>query len=125
MDLHQLGENIWYLHVIDEFTRYSNAAVIRKKDASVRVFMKCWISIFGAPRKVCSDNGGEFIGEDFIDMCESFGIKVSTSASYSPWSNGVVERHNQTLTNILLKLKEDVTVIGRQLWLGQSVPRIP
>ena len=43
--------------------------------------MKCWISIFGAPRKVFSDNSGEFIGEDFIDVCESFGINISTSAS--------------------------------------------
>ena len=75
---------------------------------SVRTFMKSWISIFGAPRKVFSDNGGEFIGDDFLDMCETFGIKVSTTPSYSPWSNGLVERHNQTLTNMLLKIKEDV-----------------
>ena len=40
MDLHQLEPNMWYMHVIDEFSRFSNAQIIRNKDASVRIFMK-------------------------------------------------------------------------------------
>ena len=111
MDLHQTvsgtSTNLWYMHIIDEFTRYSNAQIIHNKTATVRTFMKGWISLFGAPRKIFSDNGGEFIGDDFVDMCETFGIKISTTPSYSPWSNGLCERHNQTLTNILLKIRED------------------
>ena len=108
MDLHQLGPNLWYIHFIDEFTRYSNAIVIRKKSVSGLAFLRCWISLFGAPSSIFSDNGGEFIADDFYELCETFNIKVSTSASYSPWSNGIVERHNQTLTNIILKVKEDI-----------------
>ena len=108
MDLHQLEPNMWYMHIIDEFTRFSNAHIIRHKDATVRIFMKCWISMFGAPCKVFSDNGGEFISDEFVDMCEAFRMKISTTPSYSPWSNGLCEHHNQTLTNILLKIKEDV-----------------
>ena len=108
MDLHQLEPDMWYMHIIDEFTRFSNAHIIRHKDATVCIFMKCWISMFGAPCKVFSDNGGEFISDEFVDMCEAFGMKMSTTPSYSPWSNGLCERHNQTLTNILLKIKEDV-----------------
>lgn len=69
--------------------------------------MKCWISIVGAPSKVFSDNGEEFIGDNFVDMCETFGIKISTTPAYSPWSNGLCERHNETLTHVLLKIKED------------------
>ena len=45
------------------------------------------------PVKYCY-NGGEFVGEDFIELCEIFNIKVSTTASYSPWSNRTYERHN-------------------------------
>ena len=29
LDLHELGPNLWYLHMIDEFTRFSNAVLIR------------------------------------------------------------------------------------------------
>ena len=57
-------------------------------------------------------------------MCESFGRKVSTPASCSPWSNGVVEQHNQTLTNILLKLKEDVNCDWETTLAGPVSPKI-
>ena len=29
MDLHQLKQNLWYLHLIDEFSRFSNAVIIK------------------------------------------------------------------------------------------------
>ena len=32
---------------------------------------------------------------------------MKTTAAYSPWSNGLLERHNETLTEVLLKVKED------------------
>ena len=31
VDLHQLHSDLYYLHMIDEFTRYSNAVIIKKK----------------------------------------------------------------------------------------------
>ena len=40
-------------------------------------------------------------------MAENFNIEVKTTAAYSPWSNGLLDRHNQTLTDTLLKLKAD------------------
>ena len=63
LDLHELGPNLWYLHMIDEFTSFSNAVLIREKYPVViiRNFLKFWVSIFGAPKKVFSDNRGEFI----------------------------------------------------------------
>ena len=31
LDLREPGTNLWYLHMIDEFTRFSNAVLIREK----------------------------------------------------------------------------------------------
>ena len=59
------------------------------------------------PKKIFSDNGEEFIGDPFIEMCERFDIMVQNSASFSLWNNGVYERHNQTLTNIWVKVKDN------------------
>ena len=86
MDSHQLEENVWYLHIIDEFTRVSNAIIIRNKGTSavIKKFLQSWISIFGSPNKVFSDNGGEFESEEFKDMCENFNITFTTTPSYSP-----------------------------------------
>ena len=96
------------MHMVDEFTRFSSAAIISSKTMAAQVFIKHWICYFGAPKLVFSDNGGEFIGEYFIEMCQQFNIKVKTTPSKSPWSNGLCERHNQTLTSMLLKIKEDM-----------------
>ena len=41
-------------------------------------------------------------------MCERFNINIQTTPAFIPWSNGVCERHNQTLTTILLKIKDDI-----------------
>ena len=40
-------------------------------------------------------------------MAELLGTCVITTAAYSPWSNGIVERHNAVLENMVLKLTDD------------------
>ena len=47
MDLHQLSDNLWYFHMIDEFTRFSNAVIIKSKATPVVIkkFIQCWISL--------------------------------------------------------------------------------
>lgn len=107
VDLHELEPGLWYLHIIDQFTRFSAGSVLTTKRSSeiVKHFIHDWISIHGPPRKLFSDNGGEFNNEEVRDMAENFNIEVRTTPGYSPWSNGLLERHNQTLTEIILKVK--------------------
>lgn len=109
IDLHELNTGVWYLHAIDHFTRFSAGVIMTTKRASeiVKSFIHCWISIHGPPKRLFSDNGGEFNNEEMRCMAEKFNIEVKTTAAYSPWSNGLLERHNQTLTDILMKVKND------------------
>ena len=109
VDLHELDKGIWYLHIIDMFTRFSAGSIMRTKRPSefIKHFMKSWISIHGPPKTLFSDNGGEFNNEEVRTMAEKFNIEVKTTAAYSPWSNGLLERHNRTLTEMMLKIKLD------------------
>jgi len=109
VDLHELEPNVWYLHIIDHFTRFSAGSIVTSKKPSVIVksFVHSWISVHGPPERLFSDNGGEFNNEEIRDMAENFNIEIKTTAGYSPWSNGLLERHNQSLTEILLKVKLD------------------
>ena len=43
----------------------------------MNMFIKHWISISGAPNYIFSDNGDEFIGDDFHDICRKFNTNVS------------------------------------------------
>lgn len=109
VDLHELEPSIWYLHIIDHFTRFSAGSIVKTKKSSeiVNSFIHTWISVHGAPQKLYSDNGGEFNNQEIRDMAENFNIEIRTTAGYSPWSNGLLERHNQTLTEIILKVKRE------------------
>ena len=59
IDLHYIDKNLWYSHIIDEFSRYSNAVIIRSKHPNIitKNFLQNWISIFGILQKIFSDNG--------------------------------------------------------------------
>ena len=53
------------------------------------------------------DNRGEFANKKFIEMCESMNIRFMLTAAESPFSNGLVERHNLILSEMLDKTSED------------------
>lgn len=108
MDLKFIHSKI-ILHMIDHATRYSQACVIpnKKKETIVKAILDHWISMFGSPKKFLSDNGGEFVNADFLELAEKFNIKVLTTAAESPWSNGLCEKHNHILGDMILKTMQD------------------
>ena len=44
---------------------------------------------------------------EFISFCENFSINIKTRAAESPWSDGLVERHNGVLGNIVRKMMSE------------------
>ena len=111
MDLKEHKHNeSWILHMIDSATRYSVACLIKTKhqDEIVRNIYLMWIAYFGAPRKFLSDNGGEFSNDKYREMNEKLNIETATTAGESPFSNGIVERHNKILAEAFSKTLSDV-----------------
>ena len=62
-----------FLHIIDNATRFSTAAVVssKQKEKIVDAFIKHWIAIFGAQDMILSDNGGEFTNSLSLNMANS------------------------------------------------------
>ena len=108
MDLKFYTEHI-LLHIIDYASRYSVSSRIpsKRSEVIIKEIMSKWIAVFGSPGAIFSDNGGEFANEDFLNMAHSFNINILVSAANSPFSNGVVERHNGILANILDRILGD------------------
>ena len=88
MNLNQLGNGLWYFHVIDEFIHFSNAAIIHTKSSNI-ISSNVDMYIL-PPKQIFSDNGGEFISQYFVDLCENFNINIKTTPIESPWSNGLI-----------------------------------
>lgn len=47
---------------------------------------KYWNSLFGLPKNIFSDNGGEFVPTEFIDFYENFNNSVKATAAVASWS---------------------------------------
>ena len=71
--------------MVDEFTRYTANAAISTKTIAANILINQWIAIFGSPKTIFSDNGGEFIEEQFVKICHQFNRKIITTTSESPW----------------------------------------
>jgi transposase InsO family protein len=52
-------------------------------------------------KRLRSNRGGEYFLSDFSDFCVEHGIIHERTSSYSPQSNGVAERKNRTLTDLV------------------------
>ena len=103
------SKNIYFQHLIDHRTRFSTAKVVRSKgkETIVESVFTHWINVFGPPKKFMTDNGGEYVNESFMDLCEKFGVHVATTGAEAPWSNGLVERHHDLLSRNVRKIMED------------------
>lgn len=108
MDIKEINGNK-VLHLIDHATRYSVGVRIPSKERSdiISAMFKHWIAYFGTPGSILTDNGREFDNESFRDMAQNLNIVVRTTAAESPWSNGLNERHNGILGEMVKKTVED------------------
>ena len=109
MDLKFYEGNI-LLHCVDHATRLSMSVRISSKEPRVilTALFKHFIGVWGTPQKFLSDNGGEFANSQFIEMCEKLNIRFILTAGQSPFSNGLVERHNLVLGDMLDKVLDDI-----------------
>lgn len=109
LDLKFLEEGEILLHSIDLLTRFSSAILVnnKTKEEIVEKFFRTWICIFGPPEQTLCDNGKEFCNADFVSMCTNLNINMETTAAFAPWSNGMVERHNALLAEMIGKIKSE------------------
>ena len=58
--------------MIHVFSRFTQAILIpsKHKDIIVQVILKYWVSIFGVPQSIFSDNGSEFHNHLLCDVAE-------------------------------------------------------
>ena len=84
-------------------TRYLQATPMTEatSSAAASAFLHHWVSIFGVPSQVTSDNGASFLANLWKDMMTRLNIKVQYSASYRPQSIGLLERQHRSIKDSL------------------------
>ena len=104
---------IHYLLLVDAYSKWPCVVPMKSTtSAAVIAEMSRFFCDFGAPEELESDNGTQFASAEFRDFCRQMAIKQVTSSPEYAQSNGLVERHIQTVKATLLKMFED----GKTLW---------
>ena len=101
--------------MVDFATRYQLAAVLKEISSkqAAKAFLHYWISVFGPPDNVVSDQGAEFHG-DFASMLTTFGISHNMIGSESPWQAGLTERHGGSLKAAIGRVVKEQHVTGKK-----------
>ena len=90
------------------------APLFDKSSASVsRAFKADWVSTFGVPEKIITDNGREFTSSEFEGTCSIMGIKHIYTTPYHPQSNGFIERIHR-MVKVALRTLDD-----KEGWVDQ------
>ena len=98
--------NSCILVVCDYFTKWTDGIALPDHTAItvadalvVEVFLK-----FGTPLMIHSDQGAEFQSKLMKEICRLLEIKQTRTSPYHPQSDGLVERLNRTLLDMLSKI---------------------
>ena len=100
--------------VITEYlTKYPYAIPIKSKTADeISSHLMQYISLFGPPHELLSDQGKEFVNNLVNKLLAEVGTEHIITSSYHPRTDGLCERYNQTLIRAIRKHADD----NNKLW---------
>eukprot|EP00253_Pinus_taeda_P027300 PITA_27300 len=88
----------YYVILIDDFSRKFWIYFTQKKDQTFSKFFEFKSLVEKESgkkiRALRSENGGEYVSQDFKDFCVAEGIKQELTTPHNPHQNGVAERKN-------------------------------
>ncbi|GFQ92100.1 transposon Ty3-I Gag-Pol polyprotein [Trichonephila clavata] len=93
----------YLLTCIDRFTRWPEAIPISDISAETvaRAFITQWISRFGLPSIITTDQGRQFESYLFSLLTKLLGVQKIKTTPHHPISNGIVERFHRSLKQSL------------------------
>ena len=98
------GKN-YFITFIDDCSKYCYVYLLHSKDEALNSFKTYKAEVENQLEKkikvIRSDRGGEYESAAFSDFCAQNGIVHQTTAPYTPQQNGVAERKNRTLKEMI------------------------
>ena len=95
--------NKYILTMMDYGTKYPEAAPL--KDIQAEAVAEALVNMLtrvGVPREILSDQGSQFLSAVMREMCKLLSLKRLVTTPYHPICNGLIEKFNGTLKNMLI-----------------------
>src|SRR6185369_3673403 len=117
------GGKRYFMTLIEDATRFCYVYLLRTKDEALDYF-----KIYKAEvenqlerkiKRLRLDRGGEYFTKIFDEFCEEHGIIHERTPPYSPESNGIAERKNRTVTDLVNSMLDTAGL--SKAWWGEAV----
>ena len=97
--------NKYILVIGDFFSKWTDAWPMKNMETStiVDILVRQVICQWGVPMFIHSDRGTQFESELFQQLCTCLGITKTKTTAYRPQSDGMIERINRTIEEMLSK----------------------
>lgn len=76
----------------------------QESETVAKTFVRKIVSMWGVPRHMLTDQGTNFTSKTMAHVYDYLGTKRRSTTAYHPQCNGLVERYNRTLKDVLAKL---------------------
>ena len=95
----------YVLVIIDAFSRFVQLYAVEdtSADSALNSFVQ-WISNFGVPSEITTDNGTQFVNRLIEQFCDLANINADKIHAYSKEENGLVERANKEVFRHLIPM---------------------
>ena len=108
--------NSMFLLIVDAHSKWLEIYPMKSTTAAKTVEkLRILFSQYGLPKQVVSDNGPQFVAEEFQTFLAQHGIRHVTSAPYHPRSNGQAERAVQIFKNAMKNAENDNSSLQHKL----------
>ena len=97
--------NQYVVIFLDYLTKWVEAFAVPDQSATTiaKLLVEEIFCRHGAPEHLLSDRGANFLSSLIQDVCKYLNIKKVNTSGYHPQTDGLVERFNSTLINMLSK----------------------
>lgn len=113
------SKEFYILAIMYLFSRYVEFDVIFdiNSETICKTFENTWLKNYQVPNKFLSDNGKQFISQNFKNLLVKYDIEHITSALYNPTGNSLVERANKKICIVLrLFIGKSLSELKRNIW---------
>src|SRR6218665_2668756 len=98
--------HVYILTVMDNFSKYVEAIPLANQEATTvaKALVETVILRYGAPIQILTDQGRNFDGNVFREVCRLLNIDKVRTSSYRPPTNGLIERFHRTMNAMISKV---------------------
>lgn len=114
--VHARGRKWQVQHRIDCLTKFPMMNIFRDAQTAKQALKTArrWATLFGNEGNTLTDNGREYVNDEFTDWMARHGMKHYTTPVYSAWANGMCERAHLPAKILIEFLSEEYPTLSME-----------